>query len=530
MTDNAGGVYSFNYDDANRPTARTLPNGIGTTASYDGLSRLDELKHSLASTTVSDFRYTYNSASDITQITEPTRTRGFTYDGVDRLATVTNSAGSNESYDYDSVGNRTSSHLSSSYGLQPFNKIVSTQSATYTYDGNGNMTSRWDATGRWYFTWDSENRLVRVLRPGWRPVSYRTITYSYDALGRRIERSSKTSGTERYTYDGQDVVLEQKSSGAQTTYINGPGIDNKLKQTSGGVSSYFLQDHLGSTTALTNASGAVTSSATYDGYGRQTGTVATRYGYTGRELDPDTGLMFYRARWYDPTLGRFITVDPIGLADGINYYAYVRNNPLLFWDPSGLQRCNPLVGRIVGALVGGGIGYIGGFILGPVIGAELGALLVGGVGSTVGPEGTVIGGVGGAAVGAAIGALTGPWVGTAIGAYAGAALGNAICSGGGPAACDSAPVAPPIPTASPRVDPLPFPTPTIFPIPSPTADKRKWDPTQPFLPPPLPWAFGRKKKEDECFEKCQHLLGNPWELDLQSSPFTKCYKECMGRL
>jgi RHS repeat-associated protein len=338
MTDNAGGVYGFNYDVLNRPTSRTLPNGIATTASYDGISRLTELKHALGSATINDFQYGYNSANDITQITEPARTRTFANDELHRLTSVTNSAGSNENYAYDVVGNRTSSHLSTSYGLQAFNKIVTTQSAQYTYDANGNMTSRFDAAGRWYFNWDSENRLVRVVKPGWRPVAYRTISYSYDALGRRVERRSKTGGTESYTYDGQDVILDQNSSGAQTTYINGPGIDNKLKVTTAAGSSYFLQDHLGSTTAMTDANGAVTSSATYDGYGRQTGVLPTRYGFTGREMDPDTDLMFYRARWYDPTLGRFISEDPIGFGGGdVNLYGYAWDNPVGVTDPMGLS-------------------------------------------------------------------------------------------------------------------------------------------------------------------------------------------------
>lgn len=208
------------------------------------------------------------------------------------------------------------------------------------------MASRWDAAGRWYFNWDAENRLVRVVKPGWRPLSYRTITYSYDALGRRIERQSKSAGTENYTYDGQDVILDQNSSGGQTTYINGPGIDNKLKMTSGGIASYFTQDHLGSTTALTDSNGTVISSATYDGFGRQTGTLATRFGYTGRELDPDTGLMYYRARWYDPIMGRFISEDPIGFKGGINFYAYTENDPLSYTDPTGLRPCAQILKEI----------------------------------------------------------------------------------------------------------------------------------------------------------------------------------------
>lgn len=413
------------------PTARTLPNGIATTASYDGISRLTQLKHSLGGGTVNDFQYAYNSASDITQITEPTRTRGFDYDLADRLTSVTTSAGSNESYTYDSVGNRTSSHLSASYGLQPFNKIVSTATASYTYDGNGNMTSRWDAAGRWYFTWDAENRLVRVVKPGWRPLSYRTITYSYDALGRRFERQSKATGTESYTYDGQDVILDQNSSGAQTTYINGPGIDNKLKQTSNGTSSYFLQDRIGSVTAITDASGTVTSSATYDGYGRQTGPLDTRYSYTGRELDSEIGLLFYRARWYDPTLGRFIGEDPIGFAGGTpNLYEYVHNNPLLFNDPSGLmthaQECflkgapiGMAIGAFVGGLAGGGVGLIG------IVGGPLVIATVGG------------GAVGGALMGAGVGLLIG-------GAIGGIACGGLDAPSLPPCSAPPAPMLPPI--------------------------------------------------------------------------------------
>ncbi|MEO6391635.1 MAG: RHS repeat-associated core domain-containing protein [Pyrinomonadaceae bacterium] len=523
MTDNAGGVYGFNYDAINRPTSRTLPNGITTSASYDRISRLTELKNAIGSSTINDFQFSYNSASDITQITEPARTRTFVNDEVHRLTSATNSAGSNESYTYDSVGNRTASHLSATYGLQPFNKLVSTQSAQYTYDANGNMTSRFDAAGRWYFYWDAENRLVRVVKPGWRPVSYRTITYAYDALGRRIERRSKTGGTESYTYDGQDVILDQNSSGAQTTYINGPGIDNKLKRTSGGASSYFLQDHLGSTVGLTDANGSVTASATYDGYGRQTGTLPTRYGFTGREMDPETGLMFYRARWYDPTLGRSISEDPIGFLGGdINYYGYVRNNPLRFRDPFGLRRCDPVTGALVGAGIGGAIGIGLGAAFGPAIGAQLGIQIGGGGGLVVaGPAGALSGGGLGALVGAAGGLIFGPIGGGAIGAGLGGYAGYSFCNGGG-GACDVSPPFVPGPPSAPLPPPMPFPM----------ADNWKYVPRYTPYPriPPLWQPEPPDPDEDKrCWDKCQHLLKSPTG-DRQSSEYHKCYDECRGWL
>ncbi len=121
-------------------------------------------------------------------------------------------------------------------------------------------------------------------------------------------------------------------------YHNGLGIDNKLKLTSNGVSKYFLQDHLGSTIGLTDSSGTVSSSASYDSFGNSTNNLTTRYQFTGREFDSFTGLQYSRARWYDANLGRFISEDPIGFAGGdVNLFGYVRNNPVSRIDPSGLQ-------------------------------------------------------------------------------------------------------------------------------------------------------------------------------------------------
>jgi RHS repeat-associated protein len=82
--------------------------------------------------------------------------------------------------------------------------------------------------------------------------------------------------------------------------------------------------------------GALVERQTYDAYGNSAGSAKTRYGFTGRERDSLTGLMYYRARFYDPQLGRFISEDPIGLAGGINSFAYVHNNPQNGTDPSGL--------------------------------------------------------------------------------------------------------------------------------------------------------------------------------------------------
>lgn len=132
-------------------------------------------------------------------------------------------------------------------------------------------------------------------------------------------------------------MLDRASDGNTVEYMNG-GLDYKLRQTSSsGGSLYYLQDHLGSTAALTDSSGSVVERQQYSPFGESSGSSLTRFGFTGRESDPETGLLYYRARWYDPAQGRFISQDPAGVIGGFNFYAYAGNNPLSFVDPMGLS-------------------------------------------------------------------------------------------------------------------------------------------------------------------------------------------------
>ena len=324
---------SFGYDNANRMTSRNLPNNITTTYDYDNINRLKRLKDTSSTATLFDRNYRYNTASQIDQISEPSQIRTFGYDNVDRLMSMTNGT-ANESYNYDDVGNRTSSHRSASYNYQTgqFNRVSATASANYGYDANGNMTTKAEGKELWRFTWDYENRLTMAS------TRRQTMRYRYDALGRRVQRYfAGTKENTKFIYDGQDVLVDD-NSGTLTKYINGEGIDNKLRVQTGSDVKYFLADHLGSTNALTDTSGNITSSASYDSFGNATGNLSTRYQFTGREFDNFTGLQYSRARFYDANLGRFISEDPIGFRGGdINLYGYVINNPVTYKDPSGLD-------------------------------------------------------------------------------------------------------------------------------------------------------------------------------------------------
>ena len=150
--------------------------------------------------------------------------------------------------------------------------------------------SKIDQMGYWIYGWDYENRMTTARKQN------KIVRYKYDALGRRVSRLGKGVGaTAKYTYDGLDVVMDDGSEGI-VKYQNGLGIDNKLKMIANGNAKYFLQDHLGSTVGLTDANGAIVSSASYDSFGNSTNNLTTRYQYTGREKDVFTGLMYYRAR------------------------------------------------------------------------------------------------------------------------------------------------------------------------------------------------------------------------------------------
>jgi RHS repeat-associated protein len=133
-------------------------------------------------------------------------------------------------------------------------------------------------------------------------------------------------------------VLREQASGTTYRYVHGGGIDEPLARVDqGGAAVFFHADHLGSIVKVTNSSGAVVTTRRYDPYGNlEAGASEAGYAFTGREWDPEAGLYFYRERWYDPKVGRFLSEDPLGLLEGPNAYAYVGDNPISRKDPSGM--------------------------------------------------------------------------------------------------------------------------------------------------------------------------------------------------
>ena len=206
------------------------------------------------------------------------------------------------------------------------NQLTSWDGVAHSYDTNGNLTGDTVRT----LTWDSRNRLTNLAGPV-------AGNFSYDAMGRRKSKTVAGTGTS-FLYDGLNIVQELNGASPQANLLTGQGIDEVFARTSATGSENFVTDGLGSTVALTDAAGAVQTSYTYEAYGKaeKSGTATTNsQTYTGRE-DDGAGLYYYRARYYNPVLGRFVSEDPIGLGGGVNSYSYVLGRPIEYSDPFGL--------------------------------------------------------------------------------------------------------------------------------------------------------------------------------------------------
>jgi RHS repeat-associated protein len=330
------------YDAAGRRTSLTYPNGTSTTYSYDNANRLTAITHNGPSGLIESLNYVYDAAGNRIGLT---RTNG--------TASLLPNAVASASYD-------------------AANEQTQFSGATLTYDQNGNLTN--DGTNT--YTWDARNRLTAISGGV-------TASFSYDALGRRV---SKTINGEpkQFLYDGNDVVAELSGGTVSASYVRSLDIDDPfIRQTSS--NEFYHADALSGTTALSSNAGAVQTTSAYEAFGNTsvTGTSENAFQYAGREND-NTGLYYYRARYYSPIEQRFLSEDPTGLRGGDpNLYGYVFNNPVNRVDPTGeitpLLPTLPALVEVISTL----IGTVSGVTSGQAIGI-IGATTVIGIGATSG--------------------------------------------------------------------------------------------------------------------------------------------------
>lgn len=342
LTNPSAETTSYIYDPAGRMTKETHANGTYASYAYDTANQLTSLQNKKSDTSnISGFTYVYDSMGNRTSTTQNgTDVTSYVYDAIYRLTNVTYPDASTEVYTYDNVGNRLQKNNSSTgivnYTYDIANRMLTEGSITYAWNNNGNMTGKTEGADVTSYAYNYDDNLVNVTLP-----STQTNGFSYYPDGRRLSRTDTTGTITKYFYDGLDTIAELNSSNTTVArYTSGGGIDNWISMERGGSSYFYHKDDLGSIRSLTDSSEVVQATYGYDVFGvikSETGAITNPYRYTGREWNSETGLYYYRARYYQPEVGRFMTKDPTAEM-GENPYLYVENDPVSFVDPLGLKK------------------------------------------------------------------------------------------------------------------------------------------------------------------------------------------------
>jgi RHS repeat-associated protein len=339
--------YGFSYDAAGRMTslgpAASTP-GVSANLSYDANSRLTRLvNRAAAGALLADLAYTYDRSGNVLTANDAAGTTTYSYDAATQLTGAT-APGLNETYAYDAAGNRTR-RGGITYTYDAADQLTSSSDgATYTYDANGNLRTKTSGGQTTTFTWDARDQLARI---DFADGTY--AAYAYDGTGSRVSKRDRTGVVTYYVYDGFDLVQEVNAAGQVIANYVYASLDTPLSMARDGATYYYFYDGLGNVTGLTDAAGTVVTSYRYDPWGNviaaggSNPSLANPFRFTGRQWDAESGLYYYRARYYDPQLGRFISSDPLTRGGGGNRYAYVENNPIGWGDALGLFKDDPIV-------------------------------------------------------------------------------------------------------------------------------------------------------------------------------------------
>ena len=337
---------------------------------FDDANRLTHLAYTdAASAVLADYDWQYDDANRVTQfISQTDGTATYGYDETDQITSATYDYQDDELQSYDANGNRTDT----GYATDPNNRMSSDGVYQYLYDFEGNRVQRIEnASGATTeYTWDHRNRLVKITELDSVGGSVmKTVEYTYDPLNRRVAKTVDDDGSgpdpaettfflhdgDRATRDGagDSIVLQLDDSGDITNrYLQGAEIDQIFADENALAEVLWpLADNQGTIRDLATYDDAngiteIVNHITYDAFGQITGEENLAeptadpadhiFAYTGREWDADADLYYYRARWYDPTPGRFLSEDLLGFHAGdVNLNRYVGNGPTNGTDPSG---------------------------------------------------------------------------------------------------------------------------------------------------------------------------------------------------
>jgi RHS repeat-associated protein len=382
--DGHGDITKYEYDLANQQTGITYPNGKTVTRTYDKDGRLEKITDWSSNTT----KFAYNPDSNLTSTTFPgasTNEDVYTYNNSDEMSEVKMLKGTetlasliyardansqvnttinkglpgseiteaaydannrltknaSTTYEYDSANNPTKIGTGT-YKYDNASELETGPSTTYTYDELGERTKTKPTTGQTTtYSYDQAQNLTTIERPKEGEKAEIKDTYAYN--GEDLRTSQTISGTTSYLSWDMTTGLPLILSDETNSYIYGPGGLPVEQISSGGTILYLHHDQQGSTRLLTSSTGAKEASFTYDAYGNTTGTTGTAktpLGYDAQYTSSDTGLVYLRARTYDPATAQFLTIDPmVGITRAP--YNYTGDSPLTRGDASGLSSWNP---------------------------------------------------------------------------------------------------------------------------------------------------------------------------------------------
>ncbi len=355
VTDASGQLIThYSYNTLGQLARKDEGNGNHTDYSYNASGQLTLISNVAADGSVnSSYAYTYDLLGRRTTLTTLEGVTTYGYDGDSRLSSVTLPDGRVITYSYDAAGNRVQVNDAgsvSAYTTNNLNEYTSAAGAINTFDTAGNLISSTGPSGTTTYTYDALGRLASLTNSGG------TWSYEYDALGNRSASVHNGQRTE-FLVDPSglgNVVGTYDGNGALTAhYTYGLGLTSQVG--AGNQTSYYDFDATGSTVGLSSTAGSYVDSYSYLPFGElrsATQGVANPFQFNGEVgVQADgSGLNFMRARYYDPSVGRFTQADPAGLAGGSNLYAYAYNNPVSLADPTGHFPFSPLAVTAVDAL------------------------------------------------------------------------------------------------------------------------------------------------------------------------------------
>ena len=362
---------SISYQPFGPMRAMIYGNNLVQSKTYDLDYRLTQLM-TVNGNTQQDLAYTLDAANNITAINnalDTTRTQSLGYDALNRLTDATSHYGDID-YVYDALGNRLSktiqTHTKTYTYASNTHHLEQTQgvnTSTYSYDANGNTTSNTTNT----FSYGDNNRLKTSGIGG-----STLATYTYNGRGGRVKKDSNDIIYYHYDLAGQLIAETDTTGATQVEYIYLDG--QPLALITNGSINYYHNDHLGTPQQMTDQSQNISWQADYNPFGKATmtrETITNNLRFPGQYFDSEIGLHYNQQRYVDPSLGRFITSDRIGLTGGANTYGYALQNPINYYDPNG-ETATTAQGVVIGGAVAGPPGAVVGGVIGTAIGIWLG--------------------------------------------------------------------------------------------------------------------------------------------------------------